>query len=339
MSDLIQQAPTSIGTWVLLVAKTIAGEGVDPDAIFAKAGIDLQQAKDYPESRFLVSKMATVWQEAVVQTNNQNFALSLVDHFQPSTYSALGVAISTSKSLADGLRRLVKYYTFTSDAAQIRLIETDDTATLDITVPVQNQPCAIEAIEALVVTSMKLSRLMSSDELAPISTSFTHHADAEKKAAFDQYLKCPTHFGQPATQLVFDKAQLQQENLYANPELAVTLENWMQERIALHQTTSVTQHVQQFLLDNVLLGETSAESAAAKLNMSVRSMQRKLREEGSTFNKLLSSTRHHIAMKLVADNKLPLSDIALTLGFADQSSFNRAFKTWTGETPKRFQRA
>ena len=71
--------------------------------------------------------------------------------------------------------------------------------------------------------------------------------------------------------------------------------------------------------------------------MSVRTLQRKLKLEGSSFNELFDRCRHHLALKLLTEQQVPLIEIAFMLWFSAQSNFTRAFKRWTGINPKDYR--
>ncbi|MBV7317410.1 AraC family transcriptional regulator [Shewanella sp. NIFS-20-20] len=336
MTTLIPQTPTTIGTWALLLAKSIASYGIDPEPIFMRAELDLNDAKRDHEARFPVRKMAKVWQWAVEETNDPCLALTLTRYFQPSTYSAPGIAMVSSRNVLEGLQRCIRYFRHTTDVALIETHEQGNTLSLSISIPPQNQPCAIEAIEAYSATAIKLFRLMLDDDFSPISVSFSHQGGLAKAAAFAEYFGCAVEFGQARTELTFNRSILLTPHLYANPALAASLDDWINERLSQFSANQFATKVQQYILDNLLFQKLDADSVAEHLHMTTRTMQRHLKKDGVSFQQLLSDSRQHMAIKLVAEKQLTLTEIAHMLGFADQSSFNRAFKGWTGVSPKQY---
>jgi AraC-like DNA-binding protein len=78
---------------------------------------------------------------------------------------------------------------------------------------------------------------------------------------------------------------------------------------------------------------TEATMARA-LNLSQRSLQRKLSERGTTFRQVVDDTRKQLAEQYLKDSMLSVSEIAYLLGFAEVSSFSRAFRRWTGQAPR-----
>jgi AraC-like DNA-binding protein len=86
-------------------------------------------------------------------------------------------------------------------------------------------------------------------------------------------------------------------------------------------------------------GDPRLESVAKQLAMSPRTLQRRLSEHGAIFNDMLDTMRSGAAKSYLAQRDIAATEIAYLLGFAEQSSFNRAFKRWTGQTPGEFRRA
>ncbi|MBY6186499.1 AraC family transcriptional regulator [Marinobacter hydrocarbonoclasticus] len=336
MTTLIPQTPSTIGAWALLMARAIESYGVDADALFAQAGLTLEDARRDSETRFPVRQMAQVWQRAVEHTGDPCIALTLTRYFQPSTYSAPGLAMLSSRNVLEGLQRCLRYFRHTSDVAHIAIEEQDDQLALMIRIPPENEPCAPEAIEAYCATALRLFRMMVDDQFCPIRVTFSHQAEPEKAEAFAGFFGCDVAFDQAQTQLVFARSALLKPHMYANPALAASLDQWITERLASFAESPFANDVRQYLLDNLLFDTPDAERVARHLNMSVRTMQRRLKKEGTSFHQLLNECRHHLAIKLVSEKQLSLTEIAHALGFAEQSGFTRAFRQWTGVSPSQY---
>ena len=85
-------------------------------------------------------------------------------------------------------------------------------------------------------------------------------------------------------------------------------------------------------------GEALRDTIANRLNMSPRTLQRRLEENGIAYAELLDEVRAELAKNKLQNSELSLAEIGFLLGFSEQSSFNRAFKRWTGKTPREYQR-
>lgn len=91
------------------------------------------------------------------------------------------------------------------------------------------------------------------------------------------------------------------------------------------------------IIEQLPAGTPRQDSIAGEVNISLRSMQRKLKEEGNSFNGLFDNTRHELAMYYIRETHRHLGEIAYLLGFSEPSSFTRAFRRWMGVTPQEFR--
>ncbi len=87
------------------------------------------------------------------------------------------------------------------------------------------------------------------------------------------------------------------------------------------------------------LPAADASSVSKALNMSLRSLQRKLAREGTSFKEILDEARHQLAVRYVKESGLPLREITGRLGFSDPGNFARAFRRWEGVSPNRYRRS
>jgi len=335
-NTLIPNTPTTIGSWALLIAKAIESYGLDSHALFSQSNIDLAAIQNNPEVRLPVKQMAVLWQLAVKETKDECFSLRLTKFFQPNTYSAVGLAFASSRNILEGFENCVRYFKMTTDAAVHSLEIIDDKAILHIDIPPENEPVSIEAIEAFMSTLVSLSRVMTTEDFSPLEVCFKHDKTAYKKT-YEDFFKCPVLFNQSHHKIIYSLADLQQPQMLANPALASTLESWIDEHLNRFSQDLVSTKVKAYILDNILKGDIELEQIASSLNLGLRTLQRKLKAESKSFNELLDECRHHMAVKLLSEQRVPLIEISYMLGFSDQSGFTRAFRRWTNTSPKNYR--
>lgn len=328
--------PTSISSWILLISRAIASYGIDPAPLFAHAGLALERAEQDANARFSVHKMAKVWQQAVHVSEDPCIALRLAQFFNPHAYHALGLAMAASTSLQECLSLCLKYYRLTSDAAELELINDAEKVLLHIHVPSHHQPCAPEAIEAFAVTLLCLCRSMTTAQFHPEHVTFSHPGSAQKRTRFAEFFMCPIHFNATTTTLAFRSEALAQRGILANPAVVEVIEAYLAQQLREHEKQSLAQQVRHTLMQQLHQPALSLNDSARQLGMSVRSLQRKLADEGTSFQKLLDECRYQLAVALLRNAQLPLAEVSLLVGFADQTSFNRAFLRWTGQSPLQF---
>jgi AraC-like DNA-binding protein len=91
------------------------------------------------------------------------------------------------------------------------------------------------------------------------------------------------------------------------------------------------------LLDSLSSGEVEETEAARALNMSRRTLQRRLAEEGTSFTEVLDETRRQVALRYVGNSRMPLKEVCYLVGFSEPSNFTRAFRRWTGKAPSDYR--
>ena len=111
------------------------------------------------------------------------------------------------------------------------------------------------------------------------------------------------------------------------------LEQQIVEYLARQDRQDIIGRSQSVIFELLPSGRVSIEQVAARLNTSVRTLRRKLRDKGTNFKSLLNETRRELGERYIRDGNLTLTEVAFLLGFSDSSSFSRAFRSWTGRTP------
>jgi len=97
--------------------------------------------------------------------------------------------------------------------------------------------------------------------------------------------------------------------------------------------------VKKIVAENLPSGNASLDNVASVLCMGTRKLQRLLKQEKTSFITLLNDTRMVLAKQYVLDENIDLTEIAFMLGFAEQSTFSRSFKRWTGQSPSHYRKA
>lgn len=141
-------------------------------------------------------------------------------------------------------------------------------------------------------------------------------------------------------QLVFSKADMLLPFISCNESMWEFFEPELNKRLSMLETDdSYAARVRSALMELLPSGECTIEAVAGKLGYSKRSLQRKLQEENTSFQKQLNHTRELLAKYYVGNTEMRAEDIAYLLGYQDLSSFLRAFAVWTGSTVSGYRQA
>ena len=317
-----------------LTWKVIESYGHDPAPLFKAHGIDPKKIAD-PGARTRKALINGVWQDARKLIEDPCFGLKSAVFLHPSHLGALGYAWLASTSLRTALNRLSRYVHFVADDVDVELTERDGTLTAtvreqDVT---ERNFWASDSSLALIIT---LCRMNYGASLNPVGVELQHRAPDDTGEYFALF-KCPVQFGCNVDRLSLPIDAVDKKLPSANPQLAQLSDQVMIETLARLSKERIVPRVKSIIIDLLPSGNVSDEQVAAALNMSTRGLQRKLHKKETTFKQLLTETRQELADKYIRNNQLSLTEISFLLGFSEVSSFSRAFKRWTGESPSEYR--
>lgn len=171
----------------------------------------------------------------------------------------------------------------------------------------------------------------------PKAFSFTHEAPSYR-AEYDRIFRVPLIFGSDKNAILFGEellsVRLPPTNRYVLRLLTKQAEALLTK---LDSSKSTRGRVEKLLLPMLPSGEASVEIIAGKLGVSRQTLFRKLKVEGVTFAKVLDELRHRLALHYLQDKKISVNETAYLIGFSDAAAFSRAFKRWTGSSPRMSQ--
>jgi AraC-like DNA-binding protein len=149
---------------------------------------------------------------------------------------------------------------------------------------------------------------------------------------------CPVHLGAASNFLLFSCADVDLALPTSHPRLANAHEQIADEYLARLNSPTVSARAKTIILSCLPDGEPRREMVARTMGMSERTFQRRLRDEGRSYQELLDGVRRQLAERYIAQNDMSLAEAAYLLGFEDQSSFFRAAKRWFGTSPRAHRR-
>ena len=327
---------TALARPVDLLWKILESYGIDPEPLFRQMHVDPGLMKD-PNARYRIEALTRLYESAAESIADPCFGLKAADHWHPSHLHALGYAWLASSSLRNALARLGRYIRIIDDQAELKITEDTDVLSVgyfDGTDTVKNPWNADIALS--VITAM--CRANYGEQLDPTG-AYLRHDEPPCAGDYFAYFRCPVYFDSPADRLCFSRDAVDKHLVGDNPQLAQLNDQIAVRYLAELDDGNITNRVKAAIVDQMPSGNVTDQAIAELLHMGVRALQRKLKKEGTTFKTLLDATRRELAFQYIQDNRLNLNEISFLLGFAEVSSFSRAFKRWTGEPPSAFRHA
>lgn len=170
----------------------------------------------------------------------------------------------------------------------------------------------------------------------PKAIRFTH-AEPSYRAEYDRIFGVPLFFNSHMNALLMDEAMLKMKLPRTNPYLSEILSARAEELIKSLQSSKTTRgRVENLLIPILHTGEASIDTVAGKLGLSRQTLFRKLKAEGVSFEKVLDELRHELALHYLNGKKASVNETAYLVGFSEPAAFSRAFKRWTGSSPRMY---
>lgn len=196
-------------------------------------------------------------------------------------------------------------------------------------------PAYLHVMEALFV--VKLARLGTREILHPVQVILPELPP--DPSPYEDFLGTRLQQGKEEVRVTFSHEDARTPFLTTNPAMWRIFEPELRQRLSdLKGNASFAERTQTVLLDALPSGQFSMRIVARRLAVSSRTLQRRLREEGTTFKAVVGSTREMLAKNYLRQANLSATEIAFLLGFDEPTSFFRAFQRWTGTTPETVRR-
>jgi len=283
------------------------------------------------DARISAAQFCVAWGELIRLSGDPAIALRIADALPPGAFGIVEYVCRSAPTLGEALRRWVRYLNLLDDAVVVGLAVEGDRALLRVEVESEAPaPASHELCFALVA---KYARELSARPLRIAGVELAHRAPPEL-APYRAWFDAPVRFGAETTQLIFPASALDAPLVSSDPALLAILTRAAEElERAVPKDASLTAQVKRTLRE-VLRGEdANVDLVAKRLGMTSRSLQRRLRDEGTSFNAVREQTRRELATRYL-DDKLSIAEISFLLGFSEPSAFFRAYKRWTGGTPR-----
>lgn len=328
-------APSVLASWARTIVDALSAQNADIEAVLLGTGLSLSDFQN-PSSRHPIPATTRLWRAASKQVGDPAFGLHASRYVHLTTFHALGYSVMASSTLRDALERLARYSVVLSDAAVLELESSEDGVRLSIILRDDSEPPADEAIDAVISLIVRVCRLVTQRRASLRAASLRRTAPPDT-TPYEKLFRCPITFGAPLDVLLFDPAALDEPLPMANPELARHNDDAVRHYLSSVQVGTLVDRVRVTLAERLSAGEPTPEVVARALGLSVRSLQRRLGELGTSYAELLAETRRELACAHLREDRCSVTEVAFLVGFEDVSAFARAFKRWTGHSPSSYR--
>ena len=316
--------------------------GADRVAILNQVGLSEEDLVDQ-DARIPLDSYKTVLRACKLATGEPALPMVYTIDTRLEDISIVGLIIHSSSSMADSMTQLNRYSRL---MVEVDVMEAGERFSVvpegtDIWI-VDNRP---EPNSFFELTEVAFARFIGEfrrhfpDQPFALAIEVTHpapgHADRYK-----EILQCDVTFDAPRNALQMDPVWLTTEwDVDQSYVFGIFTEKADALLAELEAEDSIRARIESLLLPLLHTGELSADSVAEALGMSRQTLYRRLKDEGVTFANVVDDLRLRMATDYLNARKVSVNETAYLVGFSEASSFVRAFRRWTGQTPAEFRKA
>ncbi|MGB3620566.1 AraC family transcriptional regulator [Ketobacter sp. MCCC 1A13808] len=310
-------------------------QGADPHRLLERHDIDPFRLSD-PDHYIDCQSYVNLLEDCSSSLNDPLFGLRLAQLQEPDVYGCVTALCRASSTVREAIHCLTKFIPVThSPAAMQELIVNDETAILrwGVRTDLGNNK---QANYQAALLNLKLLRQLGGRNFRPDYVNLavdTRHKDIDE---LERQLGCRFNSRTTENLIAFPAQVLDQRITSANKLLFKLLGGYL-GRVKEAARITLADRVQDYVRSSLSEGNCTIERCAAKMDVSVRTLQAKLSESQLSFSDILEEQRIALAENYLKQAQYSLDDVAANLGYSEQSSFGRAFKRWTGLTPKQYR--
>ena len=308
--------------------------GLDTEALLRAVGISRQTLED-PDARVEGSQASALWTKAYELSGDQVLSLHAAEACPLGAYKVIDYMASNADTVGQAFRYAARYFGLINTAVSLPIDESGDPVTfgvVDESGPEGVSRAYAEYCFAVFVLHVRAATGVN----FPLRRVTLVHRAPPDVSEHGRIFGCPVAFEAEHTRLYIDPLVWQTRTKGAHPGVLQVLAEHADLLLQnLPRGPDLVERTRRAIGERLRGGDSSLESVARGLGTSARSLQRHLRELGYSYNALADEVRAATARLYLEQPDIAIAEVGYLLGFADQSTFNRAFKRWTGFTPAR----
>ena len=324
---------------VAALVEVLVEQGIAPEASLSGTGLSPENLAN-PETRTSVRQYITVCSNALQLSKTPETPFRTGSQIPLSAYGMYGFALVCSPTIREYFQVAVKYHRLATPLLSMSWREEGDYASwiFPVNAAVTHPDPLLRFLmeQQLTQLSTHLRAMLQNDSYLPVGAALSYSAPRHTDL-YERYLGCKVRFGQPMSELVYPKSILSAKPLMAHGLTSKILQETCDRILGEVKTsTGVAGEVYQIIASTP--GHSpSMESVARQISTTVRTLNRKLNAEGTSFTQILDDVRCNLASEYLRSTKLSIDDISELVGFSDAANFRHAFRRWTGSTPARYR--
>lgn len=326
---------TITGGWTMWIARGLEALGLDLASLCVRAGLQPSMLRD-PDARVPVDLLVGLWEEAERAAMDPLVGLHAGEHTTVSLNHVLSLIIACSRNLRDGLARASLYNSpLFANRARAKIADRGDNFSFEFDEFRGELPAPRHQVDFTVAALAQLFALCSGGSIGMRAVYLRHRYSAGQRE-YERVFGCPVLFGQSWNGMLIPRRVMLRPSPSYSPQLVRRIEAIAAEEARKLASPGLRAQLQDMIQLRLGVERTDSDSLAAALHMSSRTLQRRLHDEGTHYAEVIDAARCSLACELLSADE-SVARVAKRCGFANPTSFVRAFRRWKGETPGAFR--
>jgi AraC-like DNA-binding protein len=326
--------PTATGGIARLAHAQARDAGANVEILLKRAGLTARQIAD---GRIRVPVESQIkFLNVVAEALKDDFlGIRLAQKVDLRELGLVYYVLASSQTLTDAFQRVARYSGINNEGVRVAF-RRHRRASLAFRYSGVSRLSDRHQIEFFVTLLVRICRQLAGRRLLPDGIRLMHRR-AELPADLKSFFGCAVTFGHDVDEIIYAKNAGDAVIISADPFLNSLLTRYCDEAVSHRRSKSSDWrfNVENAMAELLPHGQARAPEVCRRLGVSRRTLARRLASEGLTFSGVLEALRQDLARRYLREAELPISEVAWLLGFRQTSSFNHAFKRWTGKAPSR----
>lgn len=330
------------GRFVMNLAQFASQQGADMKKLIALSGKSAEELCQ-EDCKLSPETYNKVIETAIEETDDNSFGLHTGENLNLQAAGLIVQIVHTSETIQQALEYCCEYANLGCSALPTNLIQEGEyfkyTLTPNKLWLKQSLLAVRHTIEGYLAFTVREFHSLTRLKHYPKEIRLTYENSGNRKE-LERVVGCPIKFEQDENAIIFPKRLMTEKVVTSDYALLQVLVSHAEKKLEELNTGKKFYEVVKKSVINLIKPEfPTIEQVASHLNMSVRTFQRKLKEEGFSFKELIDDLRQDFAKSYLRNPNLSISEVAFLLSYADSGSFIRSFKRWTGITPKNYRQS
>jgi AraC-like DNA-binding protein len=329
--------PTATGGLARLAATEARAAGIDLEPLLRASGLSAAQIQDGDERLGAEQQIAFI-ESAAQALERDRLGFELGRDFDLRKIGLLYYVAACSRSLGEAVQRIERFSAVGNEAVVFRASKASDLVIrLDYSGVARHSDR--HQVEFFLVALVRLCRSLTGLNVTPTQVTISH-SRSEGVRGYNAFFGCGTEFQAEHDSLVFEDQCRALPVVSADPHLSEILVRYCEDTLSSRRKAMSSFRV---MVENAIApllphGKPTASRIAHQINVSQRTLARRLTEEQTSFAAVLDDMRCELALRYLEEPKLSISQIAWLLGFQEVAAFTHAFRRWTGKAPSMVRR-